>query len=102
MSRRSLLGEVYNKVGRVLGTRDPRKQKFPVLEEHTAGQQHAASAVDAHATVKKRTEALEKEFKIYRWNPDNPNNKPYLHSYFLDLSNCGPMVFIYLKIALNN
>ena len=66
MSRRSLLGEVYNKVGRVLGTREPKKQKFSVSEEHLADQEHAASALDAHAIVKKRTEALKKEFKRYR------------------------------------
>lgn len=33
-----------------------------------------------------------KEFKIYRWNPDLPNEKPTLQSYKLDLSQCGPMV----------
>ncbi|KAG0561474.1 hypothetical protein KC19_9G067100 [Ceratodon purpureus] len=32
-----------------------------------------------------------KEFKIYRWNPDNIE-KPYLKSYFVDISQCGPMV----------
>ena len=34
-----------------------------------------------------------KEFKIYRWNPDNIE-KPYLKSYFVDISQCGPMVSI--------
>ncbi|PWN53849.1 succinate dehydrogenase iron-sulfur protein mitochondrial precursor [Violaceomyces palustris] len=33
-----------------------------------------------------------KEFKIYRWNPDKPAEKPYLQSYTLDLNQCGPMV----------
>lgn len=32
-----------------------------------------------------------KEFKIYRWNPEN-GGKPYLKSYFVDTSKCGPMV----------
>ena len=32
-----------------------------------------------------------KEFKIYRWNPDD-GGKPYLKSYFVDISKCGPMV----------
>ncbi|BFG35406.1 hypothetical protein CerSpe_216800 [Prunus speciosa] len=44
-----------------------------------------------HDTVRKKDQVL-KEFKIYRWSPDHPNKKPYPHSYFVDLSNCGPMV----------
>ncbi|XP_071722030.1 succinate dehydrogenase [ubiquinone] iron-sulfur subunit 3, mitochondrial [Rutidosis leptorrhynchoides] len=35
---------------------------------------------------------LYKEFRIYRWNRDNPNAKPILQSFFINLSNCGPMV----------
>jgi len=33
-----------------------------------------------------------KEFKIYRWNPDTPAEKPRLQSYHVDLSQCGPMM----------
>ncbi|XP_072972828.1 succinate dehydrogenase [ubiquinone] iron-sulfur subunit 1, mitochondrial-like [Typha angustifolia] len=33
-----------------------------------------------------------KTFSIYRWNPDNPSEKPQLHNYEIDLSSCGPMV----------
>ncbi|ORY34676.1 alpha-helical ferredoxin [Naematelia encephala] len=33
-----------------------------------------------------------KEFKIYRWNPDTPAEKPKLQSYKVDLSQCGPMM----------
>ena len=33
-----------------------------------------------------------KEFKIYRWNPDTPSEKPRLQSYTLDLNQTGPMV----------
>jgi len=33
-----------------------------------------------------------KEFKIYRWNPDQPAEKPKLQSYHVDLSQCGPMM----------
>lgn len=33
-----------------------------------------------------------KEFKIYRWNPDTPAEKPTLQSYHVDLSQCGPMM----------
>ncbi|CAD6565400.1 MAG: succinate dehydrogenase complex, subunit B [Tremellales sp. Tagirdzhanova-0007] len=33
-----------------------------------------------------------KEFKIYRWNPDTPAEKPSLQSFKVDLSQCGPMM----------
>jgi len=33
-----------------------------------------------------------KEFKIYRWNPDTPAEKPQLQSFKVDLSQCGPMM----------
>jgi succinate dehydrogenase / fumarate reductase iron-sulfur subunit len=32
-----------------------------------------------------------REFKIYRWNPDDAAN-PQIDSYFIDLEDCGPMV----------
>lgn len=32
-----------------------------------------------------------KEFRIYRWNPDDGVN-PRIDTYFVDLSDCGPMV----------
>ncbi|CAG8526897.1 5029_t:CDS:10 [Acaulospora colombiana] len=35
---------------------------------------------------------LMKEFKIYRWNPDEPEKKPTLQSYQVDLNQCGPMI----------
>ena len=31
------------------------------------------------------------EFKIYRWNPDDAQN-PHVDTYFVDRSDCGPMV----------
>lgn len=33
-----------------------------------------------------------KKFEIYRWNPEQPNQKPYVQTYEVDLSTCGPMV----------
>lgn len=33
-----------------------------------------------------------KKFQIYRWNPDQPETKPYNQTYEVDLSTCGPMV----------
>ncbi|MBZ9937151.1 succinate dehydrogenase iron-sulfur subunit [Mesorhizobium sp. BR1-1-16] len=32
-----------------------------------------------------------REFRIYRWNPDDGAN-PHVDSYFVDLDDCGPMV----------
>lgn len=31
-------------------------------------------------------------FKIYRWDPETPNQQPYLSTYPVDLNTCGPMV----------
>ena len=33
-----------------------------------------------------------KYFKIYRWDPDTPDQKPHLSTYPVDLDDCGPMV----------
>lgn len=33
-----------------------------------------------------------KTFKIYRWSPDTPSEKPKLQEYKVDLNECGPMV----------
>ncbi|CAP69225.1 uncharacterized protein PODANS_1_8920 [Podospora anserina S mat+] len=33
-----------------------------------------------------------KTFQIYRWNPDQPSEKPKMQSYTLDLNKTGPMV----------
>lgn len=33
-----------------------------------------------------------KHFKIYRWDPEIENQKPYLATYAVDVSKCGPMV----------
>ncbi|XP_022136428.1 succinate dehydrogenase [ubiquinone] iron-sulfur subunit 3, mitochondrial [Momordica charantia] len=73
----------YNKVA---------KSKFGALEGHPAAQQHAAEAMEAHGEVQRKLKSHQKEFKIYRWNPEYPNRKPFLQSFFVQLSNCGPMV----------
>ena len=31
-------------------------------------------------------------FKIYRWDPEVPGQKPYTSTYPVDLDECGPMV----------
>ena len=89
---KSWIRQGFTKVARILGKGEPKKKNFQVLEGHPAAQQHAEVAVEAQESIKEKAEELKKEFKIYRWNPDHPNNKPYLQSYFVDLSNCGPMV----------
>lgn len=33
-----------------------------------------------------------KTFKVYRWNPDTPSEKPTMESYQLDLKKTGPMM----------
>ena len=33
-----------------------------------------------------------KYFKVYRWDPEIENQKPYLSTYPVDLDDCGPMV----------
>lgn len=33
-----------------------------------------------------------KSFQIYRWNPENPTEKPRMQTYTLDLNKTGPMV----------
>jgi len=42
--------------------------------------------------VPTETKPLNKEFKIYRWNPDEPEKKPELQSYTINLNECGPMI----------
>jgi len=51
----------------------------------------ASSAATSQA-VPTEKQTLLKEFKIYRWNPDEPENKPTLQSYTIDLNQTGPMV----------
>ncbi|KAF9820103.1 hypothetical protein SFRURICE_014182 [Spodoptera frugiperda] len=33
-----------------------------------------------------------KTFAVYRWNPDEPDKKPYTQNYEVDLDDCAPMV----------
>jgi succinate dehydrogenase (ubiquinone) iron-sulfur subunit len=33
-----------------------------------------------------------KEFKLYRWDPDHPKDKPSYKSYNVDINSCGPMI----------
>lgn len=42
-----------------------------------------------------------REFKIYRWNPDDGKN-PSIDTYYVDTSDCGPMVLDGLIWIKNN
>jgi len=42
-----------------------------------------------------------KTFAIYRYNPENPGDKPKMQEFEIDLNNCGPMVLDAL-IKINN
>ncbi|RHZ53709.1 hypothetical protein Glove_438g44 [Diversispora epigaea] len=39
-----------------------------------------------------KNEPLLNSFSIYRWNPDNPAEKPRLQQYQVDVNSCGPMI----------
>lgn len=45
-----------------------------------------------HVSAGQSAEARLKTFSIYRWNPDKPDEKPYMKEYKVDLNTCGPMV----------
>ncbi|XP_057320357.1 succinate dehydrogenase [ubiquinone] iron-sulfur subunit, mitochondrial [Microplitis mediator] len=45
-----------------------------------------------HVASSQNAEAKLKTFSIYRWNPDKPDEKPYMQDYKVDLNTCGPMV----------
>ena len=50
------------------------------------------SKVGKGKTVKAPADAKRvKDFKVYRWNPDDGNN-PVVDTYEIDLDSCGPMV----------
>ncbi|KAI0717940.1 succinate dehydrogenase and fumarate r [Fomitopsis betulina] len=51
----------------------------------------ATSSARAQAVPTEKP-VLTKEFKIYRWNPDEPAAKPKLQTYSIDLNQCGPMI----------
>ncbi|KAI0457647.1 alpha-helical ferredoxin [Xylaria acuta] len=53
-----------------------------------------ASVGDAtvNANPKSSSTTRNKTFQIYRWNPENPTEKPKMQSYTLDLNKTGPMV----------
>lgn len=45
-----------------------------------------------HISANQNAEARLKTFSVYRWNPDKPDEKPYMQEYKVDLNTCGPMI----------
>ncbi|MCE0482297.1 Succinate dehydrogenase [Datura stramonium] len=89
---RNLIKEGVKKVGRLT----KKDSRFPILEGHPIGQQHGEEAVESVGNLRKTMKLTDdkakiKEFRIYRWSPDNANQKPFLQSFFVDLPSCGPM-----------
>ncbi|KAF9552431.1 succinate dehydrogenase iron-sulfur subunit [Agrocybe pediades] len=56
------------------------------------GRRAFSSTTRRWQAVPQEKPVLMKEFKIYRWNPDEPEKKPELQSYKIDLNQTGPMV----------
>ncbi|CCV00173.1 unnamed protein product [Malassezia sympodialis ATCC 42132] len=52
----------------------------------------STSAVKAMATPATERPPKMKSFKIYRWDPENPTEKPKMQTYNIDLNKTGPMV----------
>ncbi|KAL3527752.1 hypothetical protein ACH5RR_012408 [Cinchona calisaya] len=89
---KSSLKDGLKKMARLVSKREKRSKKFPSSEDHKIAQKHAEEAVESNLNHKDKITGLWKEFKIYRWSPNDPTNNPYLQSFFVDLSICGPMV----------
>mmetsp|Transcript_6757 Transcript_6757/g.7226 ORF Transcript_6757/g.7226 Transcript_6757/m.7226 type:complete len:310 (-) Transcript_6757:499-1428(-) len=73
----------------------------PTTSNSIISSSHAFSTHTSEHELKHAVEhnvgALTKEqrikyFKVYRWDPEIENQKPYLSTYPIDLDECGPMV----------
>jgi succinate dehydrogenase (ubiquinone) iron-sulfur subunit len=52
----------------------------------------AAAAAATQAAPVEQKQPRNKTFAIYRWNPEEPGQKPFIKEYSVDLNNCGMMV----------
>ncbi|MGJ5175683.1 succinate dehydrogenase iron-sulfur subunit [Bradyrhizobium oligotrophicum] len=59
------------------------------------------SAIEPGKSWPKPTSSTLREFRIYRWNEEDGRN-PHLDVYYVDTSDCGPMVFDGLIWIKNN
>ncbi|XP_068641182.1 succinate dehydrogenase [ubiquinone] iron-sulfur subunit 3, mitochondrial-like [Aristolochia californica] len=93
ISVKTIFDRGYNKLATYLKRRQGSKRKnFPILKHHPAAQEHAEFTVETVEAIKGDVKGKVKEFRIYRWNPDRPEIKPFLQSFYVDLKTCGPMV----------
>ena len=78
------------------GAHDDLREKDVIATRDNTLQDQKPAQKDAGTSASSTV----KEFKIYRWNPDE-GGKPYLKSYFVDISKCGPMVrpWLYWQIS---
>nr|XP_010937480.1 succinate dehydrogenase [ubiquinone] iron-sulfur subunit 3, mitochondrial [Elaeis guineensis] len=101
-------GDGIGKVTSYIKGKEQKDAKYPILKGHPKARDHAEDIVENYARFPGRVEGKKemsrsekpkevKEFKIYRWNPDKPLHKPFLQSYYVDLSTCGPMVLDLLQ-----
>ena len=51
-----------------------------------------ATATAAATASQPEKKPRNKTFAIYRWDPEQPGQKPYVKEYSVDLNNCGMMV----------
>jgi succinate dehydrogenase (ubiquinone) iron-sulfur subunit len=56
-----------------------------------AARRTLATATDAPPS-QTSSGARVKKFQVYRWNPDQPSEKPQMQTYELDLNKTGPMM----------
>lgn len=100
---KSWFGDGVGKVTSYIKRKEKKDATFPILKGHPKAGGHAEDIVENYARFPERVEGEKemcrsdkpkevKEFKIYRRNPDKPLHKPFLQSYYVDLSTCGPMV----------
>ncbi|GFZ49688.1 Succinate dehydrogenase [ubiquinone] iron-sulfur subunit [Saitozyma sp. JCM 24511] len=64
----------------------------PIVSRALHASASASFATPSHDVPSGGKAPAMKEFKIYRWNPDTPAEKPKLQSYKIDLNQCGPML----------
>ncbi|KAJ1289468.1 hypothetical protein BS78_02G166500 [Paspalum vaginatum] len=71
---------------------------YPSLRGHPAARANAReAAAEAERDRGGGKPSTVKELQVYRWNPDSPARRPFLQSYLVDLSACGPMVLDVLQ-----
>ncbi|EPS61262.1 hypothetical protein M569_13536 [Genlisea aurea] len=90
---RKMVKDGYRKLADSISSKmESKNRDFPILKGHPAAQDNAEKVLQSNEDVKRKTQNLMKEFKIYRWSPEDPTRKPFLQSYFVNLADCGPMV----------